>query len=472
MRCALSAWSSHTAALKTRHLRLNTVNWQMNSRYVIIGFGIAGLSAARAIRSRDKAGEILILTAEQAPFYSRPGLAYNLTGTIPESQLFALTAEELSELNLKVVHAHARSIAPPTNSIRLSSGDSVEYDRLLLATGASALKPATPGMDLQGVVTLDTLTDTRQILKLARRAHRAVVIGGGITAVELAEGLAARGLETHYFLRGGRYWKRVLDQGESQIVEDGMRHEGIKIQYNTSVARVLGSRGRVKGVLTEQGQKTTCQIVGVAIGIRPNKSLAEQSGLAVDRGILVDEYMRTSQQHIFAAGDVAQVFDPPSGEHKLDSLWWQAGEQGRVAGSNMAGASDRYLRGTPFNVTRVGGVTITIVGAVGQGGQDADLVSIVHGDSENWRDQPDSITVETQDAGHRIRLVVGPDSLFGAVIMGDQSMASIILDLIRQRTSLGRFRGILLDRPQESIRILEDLARTAARDRLVPAGEY
>jgi len=224
----------------------------------------------------------------------------------------------------------------------------------------------------------------------------------------------------------------------------------------------------VQGVLTEKGDRFSCQMVGVAIGIRPNLDLAAQGGLAVERGILVDEFMHTDREHIFAAGDVAQVFDPPSGEYRLDSLWWQAGEQGNVAGANMAGGSERYLRGTPYNVTRVGGILITIVGAVGQGERDDDLVSIVHGDSENWRDQMNSSVVESQHGRNRIRLIVGPDTLTGAVIMGDQSMANVILELIQEQTPLGRFRRMLVDTPERSIHILQDFALQASSNQLAP----
>ena len=150
---------------------------------------------------------------------------------------------------------------------------------------------------------------------------------------------------------------------------------------------MFGTRGRVKAVLTNKGEKVTCQIVGVAIGIQPNIELAVAAGLHTERGILVDEWLRTSEEDIFAAGDVAQVYDPASESYKLDSLWWQAHEQGESAGINMLGGARPYLRSVPFNVTRVGGVITTIVGSVGQGEEDDDLVSIVHGDSENWQDR-------------------------------------------------------------------------------------
>jgi NADPH-dependent 2,4-dienoyl-CoA reductase/sulfur reductase-like enzyme len=440
----------------------------MSRSYVIIGFGIAGLSAARAIREQDPDGEITILTDERASFYSRPGLAYYLTGTIPEQQLFPLNSGAASDLGIHGIYAHVEQVSPAQHSISLEGGKRLSYDRLLIATGSSALKPDIPGIDLQGVVTLDTLDDARHILKLTRRARSGVVIGGGITAVEIAEGFAANGLKTHYFMRGDRFWPRVLNEEESRLVEDGMRHEKIILHHNTSIQRVLGKRGKVQAVLTSAGENIKCQLLGVAIGIRPNVGLARTAGLAVERGVVVDEFFHTERPDIFAAGDVAQVFDPQTGDYRLDSLWWQAQHQGRIAGGNMTGLQEPYIRSTPLNVTRVGGVVTSIIGAVGQGVESDDLVSIVHGDSENWRYHADSIVVERQEGVNHLRLVVGERSLVGAIIMGDQALADAVHRLVRDRTDLGRFRQILLQSPEKSIEVLTALTQQSLQQRLAP----
>ena len=439
----------------------------MPRQYVLIGFGIAGLSAARSIREHDPSGEITVVTDERFGFYSRPGLAYYLTGAIPESQLFPQQQEHMRALGIKGVAGRVERVDAGGHSIQFLGDRQLTYDRLLLATGASAVTPSLPGIELEGVVILDTLEHARHILKLTRRARQAVVVGGGITAVELAEGLAARGLVTHYFMRGDRFWPRVLDADESRLVEDGMTHEGIKLHHHMSLHSILGSRGRVNAVLTEDGRKLKCQILGVAIGIQPNTSLAQSAGLEIERGIIVDEQFRTSDPDIFAAGDVAQVYDPMTGDYKLDSLWGQAKEQGRIAGANMAGMQGAYIRDIPFNVTKVGGVIITIIGSVGQASENDDLVSIVHGDSENWRHHADSFEVESQQGANRIRLVVGEQSLVGAVIIGDQSLANPIQELIHDQTDLGRFRNILLQSPERSLEVLQTVAQKSRRDELV-----
>jgi NAD(P)H-nitrite reductase large subunit len=412
--------------------------------YAILGHGAAGLAAAEAIRARDPRGQIVVVSDEGHTFYSRPGLAYLLTGQVPEKQLFPRSKEEISAIG--AVHLHRRAVAmdPSARQINFQDGSSVSYRTALLATGASAVVPDVPGIDLEGVVTLDTLDDARRILKKARKARRAVVVGGGITALELAEGLSARGVETHYLLRRDRYWSNVLDETESKLVENRLLDEGIRLHHRTNLTRILGNKGRVAGVELEPHRVIECQIVGVAIGIRPRLELAHSADLKTDRGILVDPYLRTSQADIYAAGDAAQVYDPVVGEHVLDSLWWIAREQGRIAGTNMAGGEVPYQRSIPFNVTRIGGLTTTIIGALGQGKIDEDLVSIARGDSQTWRHRPDAFAVEADAECNRLRLIVGQETILGALVMGDQSLSRPLMTLVRDEIDIRSIRDQLL----------------------------
>lgn len=320
------------------------------SLYAIIGSGAAGLAAANAIRARDPAGQIQILTADPHVHYSRPGLAYVLSGELPEKQVYQFPREFFARQRFEFVPAGVQAIQPEAHTLRLQDGRALRYDRLLIATGAAAAMPDTPGMHLEGVVKLDSMADCQHILKLARHARRAVVVGGGITALELVEGLAARGVEVHYFLRGDRYWSAVLDEVESRIVERRLAHDGVKIHYHTNLVEVQGQNGRVTAVQAEEnGRPLTlpCQMAAFAIGIQPRMELAVQAGLKVQRGIIVDDHLRTSAPDVLAAGDVAQVFDAQSGQHLLDSLWTPAIQQGRAAGANMAGGDVIYEKNSP-----------------------------------------------------------------------------------------------------------------------------
>jgi NAD(P)H-nitrite reductase large subunit len=422
--------------------------------YIIVGSGAAGVSAAGAIRKRDPQGNIFVFTNDPYVYYSRPGLAYLLAGEVPHNQLFPLTKEYFQGLKIQIVKQPVQSISTSQHLVHSGNGKHFRYDRLLLATGATASMPKVQGIELDGVVKLDTMEDTESIIKNTRRAQSAVVIGGGITALELAEGLAACGVKVHYFLRGDRYWSSVLDETESKIVEKHLFKDGIQIHYFTELVELIGKNGKVKGVVAKENGSNVeiaCQIVAFAIGIKPRIDLAVRAGLKTQRGILVDTGMRTSQTDVFAAGDVAQVYDHQSGEYLVDSLWRPSIEQGWVAGLNMAGENFSYVKKNPFNVTRLGGLITTIIGRVGKevpeerkSGGDADVLGIMRGDSEIWRKQSIGIVAQTYQEDNRIRLYVGAHGLTGAVVMGDQALSRPLQYLIRERVDISSIRDILL----------------------------
>ena len=198
----------------------------MSCRYVIIGSGVAGLSAAQAIRDRDSSGHLTIVGDDPDGYYSRPGLAYYLNRTLPERQLFPRSASDLHQLIPNRVQARVTHLLPGKHELVLAGGRHLSYDRLLLATGSRAAPGDFPGNDLHGLVTLYTLEDVRRIFKLVKHTRTAVVIGGGIIALELAEGLAAHGMQVHYFSRGDRFWSAAWSKWGfgSTIARRSLRH--------------------------------------------------------------------------------------------------------------------------------------------------------------------------------------------------------------------------------------------------------
>ncbi len=416
----------------------------MPPQCVIVGSGIAGLAAAEALRAREPAATITLVSEEPHAFYSRPGLAYLLRGDFPEKQLTIRTGDDLRALNLKRIHARVERLLCDEHELVPVGGQRLRYDRLLLATGALAVTPPFPGGDLAGVVKLDGLDDTRHILKLARRGRPAVVIGGGITALELAEGLNARGMKVHYFLRGARYWADVLDEIESQIVMERLRHEGVTIHTQTQIKQALGAKGRITAVETQAGETVPCEVLAVAIGVRPRVDLAKQAGLKVNKGVIVNEFLQTSAPDVYAAGDVAEVFDPQTGVAALDVLWPTALAQGRVAGDNLAGLHRPYVKPVPCNVTMLTNLKVTIIGAVSSGSKNEDLVAITRGESEVWRLRPVARMVSDGDAVNRIRLVLGERTILGALVMGDQTWSRLLQRLIVARVDITPVRPALL----------------------------
>jgi NAD(P)H-nitrite reductase large subunit len=415
----------------------------MPLEYVMIGSGIASLSAAETLRAKKPNASITIVSEEIHDFYSRPGLAYYLRGDIPEAQLNIRTRDDLKALNVKRINVRVEELRCDKQELMLANKQRVHYDRLLLATGALAVPASFPGSDLAGIVKLDGLDDTRQILKLARRGKPAVVVGGGITALELAEGLCARGMKVTYFLRGERYWADVLDEAESHIVMERLRHEGIVIRTKTQVKQAVGKAGQLTAVETDSGDKVPCEVLAVAIGVKPRVDLAKKAGLTVDKGIMVNPRMQTTRQGVYAAGDCAQVGSLP-----LDVLWPTAIDQGRVAGANMAGAEIAYVKGVACNVTMLSGLKVAIIGNVGRGkgseNKDKDLLCIARGDSEAWRVKPSAFVLADTDDVNRVRLFVGERKIVGALVMGEQSWVRPLQQLIGKEADITPIRPILL----------------------------
>ncbi len=405
----------------------------MPARYVIIGNGAAGLSAAEAIRQHDAQASITLLTPEPYLFYSRPGLAYYLAKEIPWRQVIARTESYYKEHRFELVHQRCERILPQEHEVVLADERRLRYDRLLIATGSRAVPAPFPGGDLDGVVYLDTLNQAKDIVRRTRKAKRAIVVGGGVTALELVEGFHARGVHVHYLMRRERYWSALLSPEESRIIEQRLEAMGVQIHRQTHIQSLVGKKGRVVQAKLSNGSALACDLVGVAIGVRPNIRLALDAGLRCERGVLVDEHLRTSDPDIFAAGDVAQIRDRWSGEYRSDSLWPSAVASGRAAGANMAGIDEPYEKGVPFNVTRLCGVMLTAIGqAAAQRTPDEKHLEISRGASQVWTALPTGryLRFQRKTGVNSVRLLVRDHQLVGALVMGDQALVTPLIELV------------------------------------------
>lgn len=409
------------------------------THYLIVGNGAAGATAAETIRRHDRHGRITILSAEPYPMYSRPGLAYVILNEVPPKQVIARSPDWYADLNLTLHHGRARALNVRAQTVTLDDGRELVYDKLLIATGARAVPAPYPGADLDGVVYLDTLDGTRELLKKSKRARQAVVIGGGITALEMTEGLAHQGVETHYFLRRDRLWGNVFNQVESQLLAEKMAHHGVHIHYHTEAAEILGDRRHhVRAVRLKNGDEFKCDLFGVAIGVRPQLDLVQNTSVQTDRAILVDEYMQSSVPSVYAAGDCAQVYDRWSGQHLLDVLWPSAVAEGKAAALNMVGQPTAYQKGTPFNACLLFGLHITIIGQVNPD-RDAkgEFDSIQHmsrGSSEVWYTFPRAYqSAWSQNGPHTLRLTMDGTTLTGALVIGRQTVADPLRELIEKQ---------------------------------------
>lgn len=409
-------------------------------RYLILGNGAAGISAAEEIRHRDPHGQISILTHEPHPAYSRPGIAYLILDQVSEKHLISRQLEHYKRLGLKLVYGQATRLDPSTRRVHLDDSRSLDYDRLLLAVGSRPVRARAPGNDLDGVITFDTLKSAHNLMRRARKAHTAVVIGGGITAMEIVEGLHHQGVHTHYLLRRDKIWSSVFNRRESQMMAEHVTNMGIELHFNEEIVEILGRKGKVTGVQLKSGTVLKCQIIGVGIGVRPRLELTQGTDIETDRGILTDEYLQTSVPGIFAAGDCAQIYDRWTGEHKLDSLWPGAVASGRAAGANMAGAKQPYLKGAPFNAAQLFGVHITAIGMLRASSDEEDYDEtgfLSRGSSEVWTTETGRAYTSAfdQQPGSSVRLVMRTNEtrnqLVGALLLGNQALADPLRDLIQ-----------------------------------------
>jgi len=422
--------------------------------YLIIGNGAAGLSAAEIIRGRDSTGRITIVTNEPHYHYSRPGIAYYVLGQVPERQLISRSHAFYRDNQFELVFATVSHIDPEAQLVHLDSGRPIAYDALLIATGASAVMPPLPGRELDGVLTFDTLDDAKRVARAGRKAKTAVVVGGGITAMELAEGLNHQGARTYMLQRGDRIWPRLFDESESAIVAHKIRHEGIEVQYREELEEIQGKRGKVTGVRLKSGRAIKCQAVGIAVGVRPNLELVRDLPIGKDKGILVDQFMQTSLPGVFAAGDVAQAYDRWTGEHNLDILWPSAINEGRAAGNSMVdlvrGQQPSYIykKASPFNCALLFGIHLTVIGRMGSASDDGleQLAFLSRGSSQIWTSPfaTDYRSAWDNKGYNSLRVVLSEGRLVGALLMGNQELADPLRRLIEQEVDLSNYEAALL----------------------------
>ena len=331
---------------------------QAPAQIVIVGGGAAGFAAAEMLRRRDYRGSIVMLSADPAPPVDRPNLSKDyLAGSAPEDWLPLCPDNYYAENGIELrLGCDVAGIDCTRREIRLAGSASVAYDRLLLATGAEPVRLSVPGADQAHVHTLRSLADCRAIIGAAKDARRALVIGASFIGLEVAASLRARGIEVHVVAPEPRPMERVLGGELGDFIRGLHEQHGVVFHLGETVIALDGRRATLKS-----GASLEADMVVAGIGVRPRLALAEQAGLKIDRGVLVDAYLQTSVPGVYAAGDIARWPDPHSSSAIRVEHWVVAERQGQIAAGNMLGFAERF-EAVPFFWSQHYDVPINYVG--------------------------------------------------------------------------------------------------------------
>jgi apoptosis-inducing factor 3 len=327
-------------------------------RIVIVGGGAAGFAAAEMLRREGFGGSLTMVSSDNAPPYDRPNCSKDyLAGNAPEEWMPLRPPEFYRDNGIDLrLETEVASIDPRGRSISLQDGKSLPFDKLLLATGAEPIRLDIPGANAPHVFVLRSLADSRAIIERAKGAKRAVVLGASFIGLEAAAALRAREIEVHVAAPERAPLERIFGAEMAQFVRTLHEEHGVTFHLEQKAAAIDGPRVRL-----ESGQTLEADLVIVGIGVRPRTALAERAGLAVDRGVTVNEYLQTSAPDIYAAGDIARWPDPHSGAPLRIEHWVVAERQGQAAARNMLGAGEKFTQ-VPFFWSQHYDVPINYVG--------------------------------------------------------------------------------------------------------------
>jgi len=399
----------------------------MSTSYVIVGDGIAGSSAAETIREEDPDADVTVITDEGEALYNRILIKEFAKGKLPEAPISIHEPDWYAEREIDLeLDTYVTEVDPDAHELHTHEGDVYEYDKLLIATGGTPAQLPAGNSDAEGVHHFWTFQDARAIREHAAEAETGIVVGAGLLGIDLAAVCGAQDIEAHYLMRGNRWWRYALSLDGAEIVHDALEEKGVTPVFDSGVDHFeVDEDGRVTGAVDPNGDSYDGEFVGVAIGLDFNTEWLQGSGVEVDDGVVVDEYMQTNVDDIYAAGDITQFYDVLLGDETQNGAWGSAKEQGATAGKNMVadGEADEFRWVSSYSITHF----------------DFPFLSFGHptiGDDEAERKYSE---------GEWRRLTFKDGRLIGGVLIGDLSQQSTYKQLIREQRHVADQKDVLLE---------------------------
>ncbi len=316
----------------------------------IIGNGISGITAARYIRKMRRDYRITVISAETEYFFSRTALMYIYMGHMTFEDTQPYEPWFWSKNRIDLVHGYVHHINTDAKTLHLSSGQTMGYDVLVLGVGSAYNLFNWPGQDLHGVQGLVTKPDLDEMERNTKGVKQAAVVGGGLIGVEMSEMLHSRHIDVTFLVREKNYMQHIFPREEAEMVNRQIRANGINLRLSTELREILpDENGRVRAVITSEGDEVPCQFVGLTTGVHPNIKVVKDSNIETNRGILVNPYFETNIPDVYAIGDCAEFREALPGRRAIEQLWYTGRMHGETVAYTICGNRTAYAPGVFFN---------------------------------------------------------------------------------------------------------------------------
>jgi len=402
--------------------------------YVIIGNSVAAIGAIEAIRTNDQENPITVVSDEPHHTYSRPLISMLLSGKVTEDRMYYRDADFYEKNKVTpILGKKAKSINVEDKVVILEDDQKIPYDKLLIATGGKPFVPPMKGLDKYEILTFTKWDEVKKIKAMAKSAKHVVVVGGGFIGLKVAESLNELGVKVVVVELLDRILGLVLDNIGSKIIHDRITEAGIEIVTENTIQEIVGSDSKITHVILKDGQKMDCDMVIVAIGVRSNIEIVENTPVEVNRGIVVNNKMETSVSDIYAAGDVAEAYDMLYESKRTTPILPSAYAQGKIAGDNMSKGASEFPGDLPMNSIEFYGLPFMSIG-------------IVNPEIAFPDDGFEAIT-DTSNLKNNVykKIILKDNRIIGAILIGAIDRAGIITGLIKDKVDVTPFKENLLD---------------------------